>query len=189
MDANIAAELVVRAKATHVAPQPTQHFPAPAYGAPQYGQRPQQIPPQQPQQPQPAGAPNLANLITSLDGPALQKLLGAMSQSPQTPQTPQHPQLQSHQQPDLAALLGGTNRQQLPQQSYSYGTPQHQPAQQQTYNAQALNSAFANNPALASLLTNSANRGPQPALPQQQYQAGQQPQVQNIVDQLNRWKQ
>lgn len=178
---------MVRAKATHVAPQPTQHYPAPPYSTPQYGQPPQQMPPQQQQQ---AGAPNLANLITSLDGPALQKLLGAMSQSPQTPQTPQQPQFQSQQQPDLTALLSGVTRQ---QQSYSYGTPQQQqqqpPPQQQQYNAQALNHAFANNPALASLLANTANRGVQPPLPQQQYQPGQQPQVQNIMEQLNRWKQ
>ena len=143
------------------------------------------MPPQQPQQA--AGPPNLTNLITSLDGPALQKLLGAMSQSPQTPQTPQHPQVQTQQQPDLAALLAGVTRQQPQQPGYSYVVPQ-QPPQQQQYNAQAINNALANNPALASLLGNNANRGPQVPMPPQQYQ-GQQPQVQNIMEQLNRWKQ
>lgn len=96
----------------------------------------QQLPQQGQQQ------PGLANLITSLDGPALQKLLSAMQQSPTTPQQPQaqHP-LQSPasgQQPDLQALLGTiTNQQQqgpLPQQPQShglYGYPQVQQQQQQ----------------------------------------------------------
>ena len=176
---------MIRAKSTHSAPQPTQHYQAPPYNASQYGQPPPQPIPSQ--QPQPAGAPNLANLITSLDGPALQKLLGAMSQSPQTPQ---HPHVQGQQQPDLATLLGGANRQPPPpQQGYSYGVPPQQPPQQQQYNAQALNTAFANNPALASLLGNSSTRGQQPQMPQQQYASSQQPQVQNIMEQLNRWKQ
>lgn len=194
LDAGVAAELVVRAKSTHMAPRAPQSLPAPAYGATQYGQYPQQmLPSQQPtQQPQQAGVPNLANLITSLDGPALQKLLGAMSQNPQTPQTPQNPYQQPQQQPDLAALLGNTARQPPLQQGYSYGAQQQQPAQsqqQQQYNAQAVNQAFAN-PALASLLSNANNRGAQPMQhPQQQYQPGQQQNVQSIMDQLNRWKQ
>jgi hypothetical protein len=192
LDANIAAELVVRAKGTHMAPQQN---PGPPYPGPQYGQFPQQGPPQhQPQQQAPpAGAPNLANLITSLDGPALQKLLGAMSQNPQTPQTPQNPYQQPQQpqqQPDLAALLNSVNRQQPPQQGYPYGA--QQPPQQPQYNAQAVNQAFANSPTLASLLGNAANRGPQPAMPQQQqqhFQPTQQHNVQNIIDQLGRYRQ
>ena len=167
-----------------------QQNPLPAYGAPQYGQYPQQMAPQQQtqQQPQPAG-PNIANLITSLDGPALQKLLGVMSQNPQTPQNPQNPYQQPQQQPDLAALLSNANRQQPPQQGYPYGA--QQPLQQQQYNAQAVNQAFANNSTLASLLGNAASRGPQQSMsqPQQQFQPGQQPNVQNIMEQLSRWKQ
>jgi len=197
LDANVAAELVVRAKGTHMAPQQNS---GPSYPGPQYGQYPQQGPLQhQPQQQAPpAGAPNIANLITSLDGAALQKLLGAMSQNPQTPQTTQHPYQQNHQphqpqqpqqQPDLAALLNSVNRQQPPQQGYPYGA--QQPPQQQQYNAQAVNQAFANNPTLASLLGNAANRAPQPAMPQQQqhYQPSQQHNVQNLMDQLNRYRQ
>ena len=115
-----------------------------------------------------------------------------MSQSPHTPQTPQHPLLQSQQQPDLAALLGGVPRQQPTQQGYPYVAPQQQPPQQQQYNAQAINNALASNPALASLLGNTANRPPQAPAPQQPYghaQHAQQPHVQNIMEQLNRWKQ
>lgn len=189
LDANIAAELVVRAKSTHMAPQQN---PGPPYPGPQYSQYPQQGPLQHQQQQQapPAGAPNLAHLITSLDGPALQKLLGAMSHNPQTPQTPQNPYQQSpqpqqphqpQQQPDLAALLNSVNRQQPPQQGYPYGA--QQPPQQQQYNAQAMNQAFTNTPNLASLLGNAANRGPQPVMPQQQHN------VQNIIDQLGRYRQ
>lgn len=195
LDANVAAELVVRAKGTHMAPQQN---PGPVYSGPQYSQYPQQGPThQQPlQQASPAGPPNIANLITSLDGPALQKLLGAWSQNPQTPQTPQTPQhpyqqsQQPQQQPDLAALLNSVNRQQQPHQGYSYGA--HQPPQQQQYNAQAVNQAFANNPTLASLLGNATNRAPQQPVPQQQqqhYQPGQQHNVQNLMDQLSRYRQ
>jgi len=112
-----------------------------------------------------------------------------MSQNPQTPQTPQNPYQQPQQQPDLAALLNSVNRQQPPQQGYPYGA--QQPPQQQQYNAQAVNQAFANNPTLASLLGNAANRGPQPAMPQQQqhFQPSQQHNVQNIIDQLGRYRQ
>lgn len=74
-----------------------------------------------------AGQTNLANLITSLDGAGLQRLLGVLQQgSPQTPQTPQTPQLPSQPQqhpqqapnqisplaalsPDLASLFAAAN--------------------------------------------------------------------------------
>ncbi len=192
LDTHIAAELVVRAKQTHGAP-PTAQYGAPpqAYGMPQYGQPLGQTIPQQPQQQPPAAAaPNLASLITSLDGPTLQKLLGAMGQSPQTPQ--QHvPQLQ---QPaatgfsaDLASLLSGTARQQPQQQSY------HQ--QQQAplhggnpYAALASNPAFASNPGLATLLGGTAGR-PQQQMMQQQQQPQSAQQVQTIMEQLAKWKQ
>ena len=195
LDANIATELVVRAKSTHMAP-PTN--PISPYTAPQYNQYPPQVPSQQQPPPQAQPTPHIANLITSLDGPALQKLLGAMSQNPQTPQNPQNPyqqpqqgpqQQQQQQQPDLAALLANASRQQPPQQAYPYSA-QQQPQQQQ-YNAQAVNQAFANNPTLASLLGGAVNRGAQQSVPQpqQQFQSGQQPNYQNIMEQLGRWKQ
>lgn len=200
LDANIAAELVIRAKSTHLkpaagpAPGPGPYNPAPAYGAAQFAQNPQQHLP--PQQPQPAGAnPNLATLITSMDGPALQKLLGAMAQTPQTPQSAPNLQSQTQQQssqiPDLAALLGSVNRQQAPhaqQQGFPYA--QQQQSQPNTYPSSTPNPSFTNNAALSSLLGNAGNRPPQHGVlnQQQQMQPGQH-QVQNIMDQLARWKQ
>lgn len=131
LDANVAAEIAVRAKTTHMAPPAPAPYPQNGmYGGSQYGQHPQQIPVQTipTQQPQP---PNIANLITSLDGPALQKLLSQMGtngqgpQTPQTPQTPYQPQ-QPSQQPshsqDLASLLSSVTRQQSSQQQ----SPQEQ---------------------------------------------------------------
>ncbi|SLM41203.1 RNA recognition motif domain [Lasallia pustulata] len=200
LEAHIAAELVIRARSTQTAPQPPAGqyaTAAPPYAAPQYGQVPQTPVQQQPPQAA-APPPNLANLITSLDGPALQKLLGAMAQNPQTPQqqTAQHAPHQ-HQQPlaptagtpDLAALLGGIPRQQAPShQAYQ----QAQQAQQQhnSYSALSSGPGFAGNPGLAALLGGGGNRAPSGALPPQQQgpQANQQ-HVQSIMEQLAKWKQ
>ncbi|KAL8735639.1 MAG: hypothetical protein Q9166_000808 [cf. Caloplaca sp. 2 TL-2023] len=204
LDAHIAAELVVRAKTARFAPPPVQQPITPSYGLPQYGRPPQQIPQQPMPSQQPQQPPNITSLITSLDGPALQKLLGAMAQNPQSPQTPlqgQPPQLPPHF-PDLSSVFGGNPPHQQPQQGYPQfsqgGPPQqnHQQQQQQQQNPYAATpngQAYANNPALASLLANTgANR---PTLPQQgmppphQGQPGQQQHVQNIMEQLARWKQ
>ncbi|KAI4174805.1 MAG: hypothetical protein LQ343_002043 [Gyalolechia ehrenbergii] len=195
LDAHIAAELVIRAKAARLAPPPIQQPITPSYGAPQYNRPLQPVVPQQAQQP--AGAPNIANLITSLDGPALQKLLGAMSQNPQSPHTPQPGQAPTPQQPphmpDLSSILG--NPQQQAHQGYpeypQSGPPQTQ--QQSPYGVPTNGQGFANNPALASLLANvGGNRPPvqQGLAPQQhQNQPGQQQHVQTIMEQLARWKQ
>ncbi|KAI9878674.1 MAG: hypothetical protein M1830_010822 [Pleopsidium flavum] len=192
LDTHIAAELVVRAKQTHGAP-PTAQYGAPpqAYGMPQYAQPfGQTIPQQSQQQPPAAATPNLASLITSLDGPTLQKLLGAMGQSPQTPQQPV-PQLQ---QPaptgfsaDLASLLNGTARQ--PPQQQPYQQQQQAPVQgANPYAALASNSAFANTPGLATLLGGTAGRPQQPMLQQQQQPQSAQ-QVHTIMEQLAKWRQ
>ncbi|KAK3168063.1 hypothetical protein OEA41_004509 [Lepraria neglecta] len=181
LDASVAAEVVVRAKSTHIAPppapMPTQYPPNPAYGQPQYPQQPPHMPPQPNQQPQPGGAPsNLSNLITSLDGQALQKLLGVMSQTPQTPTTPQqfpHPHAPPPQRgpsQDLASLLHSVagQQQQPAQQGYQYG---QQP--QNTYTASAPNPGFP------------SNQGVPPLYPQP---AGQQS-VQDMLAQLAKYRQ
>ncbi|KAK4697381.1 hypothetical protein P7C71_g675, partial [Lecanoromycetidae sp. Uapishka_2] len=187
LDANIAAEIVFRAKSTHMAPAPApapaQYGPAPAYGQPQYPrqtqQYPQQPPPQQmptQQQPQPGGSnTNLANLITSLDGPALQKLLGNIAQTPQTPQTPSYahnpqyapPPQQPAQPPhqDLASLLSSVARQQpqMQQQGYQYGAAP-QPQQHNPYPSPAPSQGYTNN---APQYSNAAGRPTAQSLPLQ----------------------
>ncbi|KAL9602985.1 MAG: hypothetical protein Q9219_001510 [cf. Caloplaca sp. 3 TL-2023] len=204
LDAHIASELVIRAKNARLAPAPLPQQINPSYGAAQYARplqpmsqpmAPQPTAPQQPQQL--GGAPNIANLITSLDGPALQKLLGAMSQNPQSPHTPQPGQASVSQRtpqiPDLSSILG--TPQQPAHQGYQQypqgGLPPNQ--QQSIYGAPTNGQTFANNPALASLLANvgdhrsSVQAG---TLSQQdQSQVGQQQHVQNIMEQLARWKQ
>lgn len=191
LDASVAAEIVVRAKSTHLAPAPVsaQYPVGAAYGAPHYAQGSQAL--QQQQQPQEGGAPaNITNLITSLDGPSLQKLLGAMAQSPQT--SPNAQRAQPSQQPvqsqNLASLLSSVARQQvLPQQGYPYNTA----SQQQQYAGPVTNPSFADNPALSSLLSNANGRNVPQALPTQQHQQqpGQQQSVQDIMAQLARYKQ
>lgn len=145
-----------------------------------------------PQQPQPS--PNIANLITSLDGPALQKLLGAMAQTPQTPQTPQQGQ-PPPQFSNLSSFLGGNPQQQQAPQGYPQfsqgGSLQqnHQPPPS-PYGPAPNGQSLANNPALASLLANvGANRPPLQQPGMHQGQPEQQQHVQNIMEQLSRWKQ
>ena len=180
LEVRIAAELVIRAKTIQAAvPIAQSHYAGPPqpYAAPPYSQ---QHPP--PPAAIPAAQPNIANLITSLDGPALQKLLGAMQQTPQTPQTPQQhmPQQSPAQNPDLSALLGNVgmqqpNQQQMhAQQGYPYAQhqPQQQVPQQYPYGAQYQTSH-------------------QQTMVQQHQQAqpGQHQHVQNIMEQLAKWKQ
>lgn len=187
LDVHVAVELVVRAKAMQSAIIPTQtQFPGPPqpYAAPLYPQPLNQtLPPQQAAPP--TAQPNLTSLITSLDGPALQKLLGAMQQTPQTHTgtQPIMPQGQPHN-PNLSALLGNVGMQQPPsnqmhpQQGYPYSQsqPRHPPPQQAQ---QPYSYGAPYQPPVA-----------QPVLPQhlqhQQIQDGQH-QVQNIMEQLAKW--
>jgi hypothetical protein len=132
-------------------------------------QMPPQIPPQM--QPQANPQPDLARLITTLNGPDLQKLLGALQQNPNTaamtqPQAAQHSPAQSR---DLSALLSGINSQQpYPVQQQPHGQPQQ--GQYPAYGGYQ-----------------------QPQAPQFPPQGGQQQQqqqhVQNIMEQLAKWKQ
>ena len=166
----------------------------PAYGSFRYGQPSQPMPPHQTQPP--GSAPNIANLITSLDGPSLQKLLGAIN--PQSPQGAQNANFQPLQQapqiPDLTALLGTNSQHQQPPPQHGYpqfhqgGAPQHQAAT--PYNPPPNSHLFANNPALASLLGNTANKPHGHGLPQQSHQGqpGPQQNVQNFVEQFAKWK-
>ena len=126
------------------------------YGMPaSYGMPPQYgFPQQQSQPPQPAQATaapnNFGNLIGSLDGAGLQKLLSSMQQQQHQVQQPaavaasQNPGMPaSGLTPDLARLLGGGGNVQPQQPGYGH------PTQGQQTNSFA---ALSGNPALASLL-------------------------------------
>lgn len=219
LDANVAAEIVVRAKSTHAAPPQMrqQYPPAQNYANPQLGQNVQQLPPHHgpsqpmnhqavaPQQPQLGGPPpNVANLITSLDGPSLQKLLSSMAQNQQSPQNPMHPQAMppSGPSPDLSALLSSVASQQhRPQGGPQSPFGQHGPSpggyppyggnahpQFPPPNGQAASPPIPNNTALSQLLMSTANRGPQPGLQSPGAQQQQQQNVQDIMTQLARYK-
>lgn len=124
LDPKIAAELVLREKQT----QHTQ----PQYAPPQYGQpQPTYQPVAPPAQQQ---APNLSNLVGTLDNATLQKLLGSMNAAPQQ----NAPAVAQNSQLDLVSLLGMLNQQQQqqpqpvqpqapPQQAYAQQPPQPSP--------------------------------------------------------------
>ena len=142
-----------------------------------------------PQQPQSGG--DLAKLITTLDGPALQNLLGAMSRTPQTPTTPQqYPQASPHpnQSQNLASLLHSVARQQPVQQGYQYGQGQPQQQQHNAFSAPTPQSPFANNPAFSSLMNNGGGRPPSQGVSPQQQPAEQQ-NLQSMLAQLAKYKQ
>ena len=189
LQANVAAELVVRAKSTHLAPAPapTQYPSGPAYTTPQYSHQRQ---PAHPQQSVPGGAQaNLANLITSLDGPSLQQLLGAMAKSPQTPTKPQQnpPALHPGQSQGLASLLSNLAPQQPPQNGYQYppGPQQHNNA----YSGPASNTNLISNPTLSSLLHTPHGRPSSQGMQAQRQQSGQQQSVQDIIAHLAKYQQ
>ena len=189
LQANIAAELVVRAKSTHLAPPPapTQYANGHAYGTPQPSQQPQ-IP--QPQQSLSTGTqPNLANLITSLDGPSLQQLLGAMAKNPQplTNTRQNSLPLHSEQSQGLASLLSNISPQQPQQNGYQHpaGPQQHQNA----YSGSGINTTFTSNPSLSSLLHATHGRPSSQGVQAQHQQLGQQQSVQDIMAQLAKYQQ
>ena len=172
LDANTAAELVVRAKAKEAAAVPQI--------TPQYSATPSWAPPQQygtaALQQALAQQPNIANLISSLDGPGLQNLLSAMQQ----PGANSAPQPQASTQADIQALLGNLGRQPASQvmspqaAPVGYGTfpPSQGLSQQPNYGSY------------------SQGQPQQPAQYNQQYpNVSSTPNVQGVLDRLGRWKQ
>ncbi|KAL1955435.1 hypothetical protein VTO42DRAFT_8591 [Malbranchea cinnamomea] len=141
-----------------------------------------------------SGPNNIANLISALDGPTLQSLLSALQQQQQQPQhqpgaaaapVPPQPFGVSNTNPtDLASLLSGASRTNLP-------VVPPPPANNPTFPTQNFvspivnpsNQPFAPDTNLASLLTKGlgahlSNPSTQPN-----------PQVQNIISQLAKWRQ
>lgn len=124
-------------------------------------------------------APNLGNLISSMDGPALQSLLTTLQQRPQPAPTAQQPFPAANPPAgvaDLASLLNNATRQPAP------GNPQHS-VPPPHFNAQAPNAPVVPDPNLMALLAKGLG-GQQP-----QGQGTLGPHVQNIVSQLSKWKQ
>lgn len=190
LDLNVAAELVIRAKAQNQPPAPLPPSVPLSYGYPGI---PPPLPPQishlPPQiTPLPVTStqqqPNLGNLITSLDPTGLQKLLGAMQQSPHghplPPSLPRASAPGGHLSPELAKLLsgagaGGLPPPPLPPPHSMPGNYQAPYGHQQGGGAVDPFAALRANPALAGLLGQMQGTPQQPQAIHQQ----QQPHMQN----------
>lgn len=149
-------------------------------------QYPQAIPHVQPAIPTVPQPNQIANLISTLDGPALQSLLSTLQQAQSVPQAvqPSMPVAPNAANPvDLAHLLTNAHRQQS-----SLAPPQNptSPQLHAAANPFGLPTQLPNrpDPNLLALLAKSAGNG-NPT--QGQSQVG--PHVQNIVNQLAKWKQ
>ena len=173
----MAAEIVFHAHTTHRGGPPTPFTPATPFGVPP-------LPPPAPvqQQPMPAlsNPPNVANMITSLDGSTLQSLLSALQPRPAVPTVQPQPfpppnTPQTTAPADLASLLNTATRPPVA------NPPAHIPAQ--PFPVQAPNAPMVTDPSLLSLLSKGLG-GQQP-----QNQAPVGPHVQNIIKQLTKWKQ
>jgi hypothetical protein len=178
LDPAIAAELVIRAKQTHGAPQvayglpptPANYgIPPPSYGYPP--PQPQQAPPQYPTHP-PQPPSNISNLLGSLS---------AANQPPNMLHQQQPPQ-QTGMTPDLARLLGQINHQ-SPQ-------PQRPPPQQLQHQPPPPN--YGPPPPSAQSYGQQYSQPPPPPQPapvqQQQHQAPPPQDIQQILAGLNAYK-
>ena len=132
----------------------------------------------------------MANLISSLDGPTLQSLLTSLQQQQhqQVPTTQQvYPSANIGQGMDLASLLAGATRQQPPfvvpqaQQVAYQPQPIPQPLTQPMVPQQP-NAPVVSDPNLLSLLAKGLG-GQQPQGP------AADPNLQNIMSQLTKWRQ
>ncbi|KAH8697037.1 hypothetical protein BGW36DRAFT_295323 [Talaromyces proteolyticus] len=189
LDLHLAVEMTVHAQSLRRAGgatnlyQPNIPFTVPAM----MNQFPQALPQAQPVNPNVANPNQFANLISTLDGPSLQSLLGALQQaqsaSHSTPQSiPIAPNAVNPV--DLASLLNSATHQQNPLPTMTNpGTrqPQPPPSFGLPIPPQPANRA---DPNLLALLAKGLSSG-NPS----QNQAAVGSQVQSIVNQLSKWKQ
>ncbi|GAD93257.1 RNA-binding protein (Nab3), putative [Paecilomyces variotii No. 5] len=191
LDLSVAAEVVVRAQTMQRGGVPNPTAPVPYPPNPAFAAAP--FPALQAQQaalPTVSNPGNIASLISTLDGPALQSLLGALQQQQRQPALPTvvptvpppFPTAPTANPADLASLLNQATRQQNP-------VPALQVPPGQPYGLPVQNPPVVPDPNLMSLLAKGlGGQQPQPQ-PQPQNPATIAPQVQNIVNQLTKWKQ
>ncbi|KAH1290064.1 hypothetical protein KXX33_008835 [Aspergillus fumigatus] len=176
VEPNIAAEIIFHAQAMQRGATSLPFQPNPAFAMPSLPTAPI------PQAPLPAvpASSNVANVISSLDGPTLQSLLSALQQRQQQPVPAAQPFTAGnmpHTTADLASLLSGATRPPIPT-----NPQQHLPPQ---YSVPVTNAPVVPDPNLISLLTKGLGGQQQP---QQQNLATVNPHVQNIMNQLSKWK-
>lgn len=167
-----------QAQAMQRGPPPGSFAPNPAFGVPPM----QPFPVAQPSLPALTNPPNIANLISSLDGPSLQSLLSALQQRPGPPSQPvsatQSPFASPNPPPaDLASLLTNASRP-APLPPHPQQTIPHPP-----FSLQPPNAPVVSDPNLLSLLAKGLG-GQQP-----QGQAAVGSNVQHLMNQLAKWKQ
>ena len=182
VDPNIAAEVMFhQAQAMQRGGPPASFAPNPAFGVPIPSVQPMSV--AQPSLPTLTNPPNIANLISTLDAPSLQSLLSALQQRPapasQSVSTTQSPFASPNPPPpaDLASLLTNATRP-APIQA----NPQPQ-LPLPPFTIQPPNMPMISDPHLLSLLAKGL--GGQ----QQQGQPGIGSNVQNLMNQLAKWKQ
>jgi len=176
LEPNMAAEIVFHAQPQRGGP------PVPFTSATPFGIPPLPPPVQMPQPPLPplSNQPNVANVMPSLDGSALQSILSALQQRPAVPaiQPPAFPPPNTPQAPaDLASILNNATRPPVT-------AAPSQPMPPQPFPVQPPNAQMVPDPNLLSLLSKGLG-GQQP----QAHQGPMGPQVQNIINQLTKWKQ
>ncbi|EEA27709.1 nuclear polyadenylated RNA-binding protein 3 [Talaromyces marneffei ATCC 18224] len=189
LDLHVAVQMTIQMHAVRRAGVATNYYPPnPTYPGPslpsQFSQPIPHVQPAMPALPQPN---QIANLIQTLDGAALQALLSTLQQAQSVPQAamPSIPVAPNVSNPvDLASLLNNAHRQQNP-----LATAQNQRPQPQAANPFVLPlSGQPSNrldPNLLALLAKGTATGGLI----QGGQAAVGPQVQNIVNQLAKWKQ
>lgn len=188
LDLHIAVEMTVQMHAVRRAGvAPNFYTPNPTYPVPSLpNQFPQPMPHAQPAMPAPQSN-QFANLIQTLDGPALQSLLNTLQQTQHVPQAavPSLPMAPNASNPvDLASLLSNAQRQQYPLAAAQNQGPQPQATNPFGLPLSAQPSNRLDPNLLALLAKGAANGGPI-----QGGQAAAGPHVQNIVNQLAKWKQ
>ncbi|KAL1985124.1 hypothetical protein VTN96DRAFT_8253 [Rasamsonia emersonii] len=187
LELSVAAEMAVHAQSLQrPGVNPPVYPPNPAF--PAASQFPQAQPQPQTAVPALSNPSQIAQLISSLDGPTLQSLLGALQQAQTAPQPTQQPfpATQTGNPVDLASLLSNATRQQN-QMPPVQSQPPSQPIPAQPFGMpvqQQQNASVVPDPNLISLLAKGLGGGKPP-----QNQAAVAPQVQNIVNQLAKWKQ
>jgi hypothetical protein len=133
-----------------------------------------------------AGPNNVANLISALDGPTLQKLLGALQQqqqqpSQQQPAAPPATAVPNSNPAQLSALLAATSQMNFPAPAMPATTNNQMPAMQNYGNPMA-NMPAGLDPNIAAFLA----RGGGNQFPNQAMESN--PQLHNIINQLTKWR-
>lgn len=189
LDLHVAVEMTVQMHTVRRAGvAPNFYTPNPTYPVPSLpNQFPQPMPHAQPAMAALPQSNQIANLIQTLDGPALQSLLNTLQQTQSVSQAamPSLPMAPNSSNPvDLASLLSNAHSQQNPLAAARNQGPQLQAANPFGLPLSAQSSNRLDPNLLALLAKGAANGGPI-----QGGQAAVGPHVQNIVNQLSKWKQ